>query len=154
MRTTEHDGTGAIAICLIVFICVAGLGALGGYWLMQPRVIPNLGLAAYKPPPATRLIPLPRKMDAPELVELPAPADVPEPKFDQPQRTTVKATVASPKPIAPRAQPKSPHLDDATSAYAYSGRWGYDERRYYERRYVDRSERGWSSWRGGWNGRW
>jgi hypothetical protein len=39
------------------------------YWVMQPKVIPNPGMAAHFAPPATRLEPLPRKMDAPELAE-------------------------------------------------------------------------------------
>ena len=41
------------------------------YWLMQPSVVPNPGMAAHFAPPATRLEPLPRKMDAPELAEEP-----------------------------------------------------------------------------------
>jgi hypothetical protein len=155
MGTKEPDGTGSIAICLFVFLSVAGLGALSGYWLMQPRVITNPGLAAYKPPPATRLVPLPRKMDAPELAELPAaPADGAEAKPHSPQpiigpSTISKTAVANPKPVARRSRPKSQHGDDAASAYAYSDHWGYNDRR----SYADRSDRGWSSWRGGWNER-
>ena len=41
------------------------------YELSQPTINPNPGLAAYTPPPATRLVPLPRQSDAPELAELP-----------------------------------------------------------------------------------
>ena len=44
------------------------------YWLMQPSVIPNPGMAAHFAPPATRIEPLPRKMDAPALAEVPEPA--------------------------------------------------------------------------------
>jgi hypothetical protein len=40
------------------------------YWQLQPAAIANAGQAAYVPPPQTRLIPLPRKMDAPALVEI------------------------------------------------------------------------------------
>jgi hypothetical protein len=43
------------------------------YWLMQPSAAANPGMAAFRPPPGTRLEPLPRKMDAPELAELPLP---------------------------------------------------------------------------------
>jgi hypothetical protein len=150
MRTSEADGTWSIAIYLIIFVSVAGLGASGGYWLMQPRMILNLGLAAYKPPPATRLIPLPRKIDAPELAELSTmPADVLDAELP-PQRTTSKVTVANPKPVARRSKPKSQHVDDVMSAYAYSDRWGHGERR----SYADRSDRSWSSPRGGWNEHW
>ena len=51
----------------------AGLFALI-FFLCQPAVSPNPGVAAYTPPPATRLVPLPRISDAPELAELPAEA--------------------------------------------------------------------------------
>jgi len=127
------------------------LGALGGYWLMQPRMIANLGLAVYKPPPATRLIPLPRKSDAPELVDLtPTPSDGADAKLDSPPVTTSKATVqTSPKPTAKRSKPKLQH-DNAASAYAYAGSWGYRERR----SYPDGTDRRWSSWGGGRNTSW
>jgi hypothetical protein len=51
----------AVASCLVVLLL----------FLMQPEKYPNPGLAAYTPPPGTRLLPLPRKSDAPELAELP-----------------------------------------------------------------------------------
>jgi hypothetical protein len=41
------------------------------YSQLQPAAIANAGQAAYIPPPQTRLIPLARKMDAPELAEIP-----------------------------------------------------------------------------------
>jgi hypothetical protein len=41
------------------------------YWQLQPATIANAGRAAYVPPPQTRLLPLPHKMDAPELAEIP-----------------------------------------------------------------------------------
>jgi hypothetical protein len=40
------------------------------YSQLQPATIANAGQAAYVPPPQTRLIPLARKMDAPELAEV------------------------------------------------------------------------------------
>jgi hypothetical protein len=40
------------------------------YWQLQPATIANAGQSAYVPPPQTRLIPLARKMDAPELAEV------------------------------------------------------------------------------------
>jgi len=39
--------------------------------LCQPRINPNPGVAAYTPPPATRLVPLARASDAPALADLP-----------------------------------------------------------------------------------
>jgi len=41
------------------------------YWLMQPKVLENPGMAAYHPPPGTRLVPFARKSDAPELASVP-----------------------------------------------------------------------------------
>jgi hypothetical protein len=38
------------------------------FWLYQPNIIENPGVAAYQPPPATRLVSLPRKMEAPEII--------------------------------------------------------------------------------------
>jgi len=43
------------------------------FWLYQPNVIENPGVAAYQPPPGTRLVPLARKMDAPEIFQIPVP---------------------------------------------------------------------------------
>jgi len=43
------------------------------YWQLQPATIVNAGRAAYVPPPETRLVPLPHKMDAPQLAELQPP---------------------------------------------------------------------------------
>jgi hypothetical protein len=40
------------------------------YWQLQPATFANAGQSAYIPPPQTRLIPVARKMDAPELAEL------------------------------------------------------------------------------------
>jgi hypothetical protein len=40
------------------------------YSQLQPATIANAGQAAYVPPPQTRLIPLPRKMDAPQLADI------------------------------------------------------------------------------------
>jgi hypothetical protein len=53
--------------------CVAGLGCLAFllYSLLQPTRFPNAGLEAYAPPLGTQLLPIPRKSDAPELVNLP-----------------------------------------------------------------------------------
>ena len=55
------------------------LAAAAGFFLLlyslcQPTVSSNPGVAAYAPPPATRLVPLPRQSTAPELAELPAAA--------------------------------------------------------------------------------
>jgi hypothetical protein len=55
-----------------VFLAGGGCLLFLIYSLYQPSIYPNPGVAAYQAPPATRLIPLPRKSDAPELPELAA----------------------------------------------------------------------------------
>ncbi len=55
-----------------VMVTGAACFFLALFELSRPTINPNPGLAAYTPPPATRLVPLPRRSDAPELAELPA----------------------------------------------------------------------------------
>jgi hypothetical protein len=60
----------------LLWIVSAILGVFGCFWLLlfyfsQPTTYPNPGLAAFNPPAGTRLLPLPRKSDAPELADLP-----------------------------------------------------------------------------------
>jgi hypothetical protein len=48
------DASGAaVGIPLAAYLIGLSLFALWFYYLLQPHYIPNLGLAAYKPPPAT-----------------------------------------------------------------------------------------------------
>jgi hypothetical protein len=128
--------TAPVAGCLLIYVAVAGLGFYAGHWLMQPTVIPNAGLAAY--PPATRLIPFPRKTGAFELADLP-PAPV-EPVNEQPAQVDVKETpvAATPRVVQKRPKPRQPAEYPASAYYAYGSRWSDS----------------WSSSRGGWNARW
>jgi hypothetical protein len=57
---------------LVVFLTGASCLFFLIYSLCQPKVYPNPGVSAYLPPPATRLIPLQRRSDAPELADLAA----------------------------------------------------------------------------------
>jgi hypothetical protein len=53
------DGVaGDLAFLLFLYLAVAGGLAFGLYELLQPTRFPNPGLAAYKPRPATSVIPL------------------------------------------------------------------------------------------------
>jgi hypothetical protein len=152
-REVSADYAVPMAVYLIAFALVAGLGCFAGYRLMQPRVIPNLGLAAYQPPPGTRLIPLPHKSDAPELADLPpTPVAVETAQPERPPESVEQTTVAAtPKPVAKRPKPRP--VDDPWAAYAYGDRWGDGDRRGYSGRW-DRSRSYSSSRRGGWNDRW
>jgi hypothetical protein len=54
MSRYRIDGnSAAVGIPFAVYLTVFGLLALRLYSLYQPQYIPNPGLAAYKPPPAT-----------------------------------------------------------------------------------------------------
>jgi hypothetical protein len=60
----------------LFWILSAILAVFGCFWILlfyfsQPTKYPNPGLAAFVPPAGTRLLPLPRKSDAPELADLP-----------------------------------------------------------------------------------
>ena len=77
------------------------------FWLMQPKVLENPGMAAYHPPPGTRLVPVPRTSDAPELASLPegsgtsfaeAPVAPEPPKPAKPQARERPKKVVAAKP--------------------------------------------------------
>lgn len=100
------------------------------YWKMLPTVLINPGMAAYQPPPGTRLEPLPRKMDAPELAELPdrTPAIVvDEGKPEIKKLENGEARVAVRK--RPRPPPQREYQTPASSSYAQQWNRGYEARR-------------------------
>jgi hypothetical protein len=112
MRTAcaPTEGT-AVAIASLLTVCafVCGLLGFGFYKLMQPRQIPNPGLAAYKPPAATVII-------YPPVAQLPYKQQ-PVPTFttdqssrDTPDETTGRAVhIAEPATVvapAPSQLPK------------------------------------------------
>ena len=107
---------------MVWFLALASCIFVALYWLLQPVKSANRGLAAYTPPPSTRLEPLPRKMDAPELATPQSPlhalaqdyaghaaADAPpqQPDVRRPapkrQRTAVRREPQGPSPQAPQA---------------------------------------------------
>src|SRR4051794_23870210 len=73
LRPAKGDYHVALCWGLGAITVVGGCVGLLLIFLMQPDKYPNPGLAAYAPPPGTRLLPLPHESDAPELAELPAP---------------------------------------------------------------------------------
>ena len=101
-----------LALCLInLSLFAAAFFAFLG-WLYQPNVIENPGIAAYRQPPGTRLVPLPRKMDAPELVEIPeAVRHTASLAYDNNSRDTVdqkdRPRVSKPKPRQKIVTPSS-----------------------------------------------
>jgi len=77
------------------------------YSLTQPTVYANPGLAAYTAPPGTRLIPLFRKSDAPELVDLPEAPHSALSAFAQAQTDENQAKAD----IRPPARKRAPRVD-------------------------------------------
>ena len=81
------------------------------YELMQPKVLPNPGLAAYVPSAGTRPVPLPRKGDelAYPLSPSTAFAQASESKPDSPDLPAPGRQRAHPTRVAPReAAPRQP----------------------------------------------
>jgi hypothetical protein len=89
MTRSRIDAKSAgIGIPLAAYLIVLGLFALWLYSRLQPQDIPNLGLAAYKPPPATvTSYEMPARLlaqhgQAPPLAEI-------ESRAEEPQTTVV-----------------------------------------------------------------
>jgi hypothetical protein len=87
------------------------------YWLMQPKVFENAGLAAYQPPPGTRLEPLPRVSDAPQMAALQEEKAAPVAAQESPTPEAVKPPKAEKRKVAKkqptvrarREHPESPN---------------------------------------------
>jgi hypothetical protein len=102
---------GAIAIALGLYVIVGfGLGA-SVYWLMQPRVIANAGIVAYRPPPRT-------------VIDH-APARVPPPPPPTPvEDTPVAAAPREPEAVAVKVGESQPTLpkQQASKSHAAASR--------------------------------
>jgi hypothetical protein len=95
------------------------------FFLCQPTVSPNPGVTAYTPPPATRLVPLPRISDAPELADLPVETSSPLAALAQ-ARAGDQAAKPPPRPVArkrPRAEPVE--RDQRNFGFAQPWNFGY-----------------------------
>ena len=95
----ETDGLGvALAIHLSLYSFVFAIFALWLYSLLQPKLVPNPGVAAYKPPPGTVIsyhVPgrlLAQHGQPPELADLP-----PTPEADQTTGRSVQAVEQVPE---------------------------------------------------------
>jgi hypothetical protein len=141
MRTTRHrqepDGLGvALGIHLSIYSFVFVLFSAGLYSLLQPKQVPNPGLAAYEPPPGTvisyempsRL--LARHGQPPQLAELPRTPEADEttgrsvPTVEQapePERAVKARTPKPPKVVAPPRERGNPWGAYAATYPGYSG---------------------------------
>lgn len=103
-----HGGTADAPLFWVlsaILAVAAGLFLLL-YWLCQPAINPNPGVAAYVAPAGTRLVPLPRKSDAPELADL--PVDSAHPPVSP--RVAAAAATASASPLTALAKAEPSEL--------------------------------------------
>ena len=131
MRLSQRnlDGVaGALAFHLCLYCAVAGCFGLGLYYLMQPTRLVNPGLAAYKPPPRTVLVPaVPPLQVEPEAITPaamaePAPQTVgaSAPRLPEVEKAKVQMKAQSPR----RARPvRGPQPENPTN-YAYQPSFG------------------------------
>jgi hypothetical protein len=127
----DADGLGAaLAIYLSLYSFVFVLFALWLYSLMQPKVVPNPGVAAYKPPPGTVIsYDVPARLLAqhgqpPQLAELP-----PTPEADETTGRSVQTVEQAPEPQRvvkakrhkpPKVAAQPPERGNPWGAYAAS----------------------------------
>jgi hypothetical protein len=71
LKSQSDESVLPLALILSTILAVVGCFWLLLFYFSQPTIYPNPGLAAYVPPPGTRLLPLLRKSDAPKLANLP-----------------------------------------------------------------------------------
>jgi hypothetical protein len=109
------------------FLSVFLAGAAGFFFLLhslgQPKIYPNPGIAAYVAPPATRLVPLPRRSTAPELADLPV-VDPPSPLTAM---AKAQATDQPPSPPA-RKRPRAEPSPNGQRGFGYTQQWDFGSR--------------------------
>jgi hypothetical protein len=146
-RWESQSGGWAVPVLGIAgtILAVCGLFLAALHSLAQPTVYENPGLAAYTPPAATRLVPLPRVSDAPELAQLPDLPSSPLTALAQAEATDKPATdkPASEKPAKPAHQ--------AVHKHARAIPRGYDQQRsgYAQQNYENRDWNSNRAWAGG-----
>jgi hypothetical protein len=128
---------GVLAVILAGAACVFLLL----YDLSQPTISPNPGVAAYTPPPATRLVPLPRKSDAPVLADLPGDPESPLTALAQAQASDqpVKRHIPPPVHKRPRGDPR----DDAQRKPGFVQQWDYGYRGWNNNRAFSGGPKSW-----------
>jgi hypothetical protein len=124
------------------------ISVVGCFWfllfsLLSPTVYPNPGLAAYTPPPMTRLVLLPRTGDLPEMIPEPAIPSYPpsasaafaQAEPDQ-EQTKEAAPPAQKRPRAvSQKRPRAISHDSGEHAFGYAPSFGYARPRDYQYRW-------------------
>jgi hypothetical protein len=118
----------ALAIYLGIYVGLAVCFAAGLYWLMQPSVFPNAGLAAYKPPPSTIVTNAssprartPPPLPAPTFTVAVVESEVVERPVVAPKTEAKKQHQAGASPRARRPRPERP---EPMRDYAYQPSYG------------------------------
>ncbi len=93
------------------------------YWLFQPVTVVNAGVAAYVPPAKTRLVPGPRKMDAPELVGLEPLPRVEQSPLQALAKGSETSTATPPKQATRKRARKRPRYEEQVEIQ--QRRWGF-----------------------------
>jgi hypothetical protein len=114
------------------------ISVVGCFWFLlfslpRPTVYPNLGLAAYTPPPTTRLVPLPRTGDLPDT---PDPAISSYPPSASAAFAQEELDQKQTKEAAPPAQkrPRAVSHDSGEHAFGYAPSSGFARPRDYQYR--------------------
>jgi hypothetical protein len=113
----------------ILSLMLAGAGGLFllFYSATRPTIYANPGIAAYSPPPGTRLIPLSRTSDAPELAGLPDEAPSPLSAFAQAQPNEKPAKTDVRQPARKRPRPDPREYEERKPGYAQQWNNGYHD---------------------------
>jgi hypothetical protein len=114
-----------LGIYLVVY-CFAAL-CLGAalYWLMQPRVLVNVGIAAYQPPPGTVVAYRAAPWTPPAQADLSVPpVEAPAPVASAKPLTTAPSTVAGAKQDA-RQNHVRPRVRRQAPVYVRNPLWDY-----------------------------
>jgi hypothetical protein len=111
------------------------------YDLSQPTISPNPGVAAYTPPPATRLVPLPRRSDAPALADLPGDPESPLTALAQAQASDQPVKRDIPPPV--RKRPRGDPRGDAQRKPGFVQQWDYGYRGWNNNRAFSGGPKSW-----------
>lgn len=118
------DATRPLLGCFSAYAALAGVFFLLLYWHMQPSVLPNPGMTVRFAPPGTRVEPLPRKMDAPELAAVQESAPSSEAlAYDASHRTSAekpKREARAPVRKRARAVARREYREYQEPAYGYA----------------------------------
>src|SRR5262245_13991380 len=121
----KPDPAGSMLWGFLALMLPAGAIFLFLFWLLQPTKHVNPGMAAYKPPSATRVEPVPPKLEAPQIT------DLLEHNFSAFARHVETPEAAEPVP-APKHEARGPvrpkpavRRDDSNFAQQWGGQqWG------------------------------